>query len=80
MMKKISYVGAGIITALAVPFLVFADTFSTSTAPTLVNGFIADIAVIIGAVIAGILGIYAGLVGLGWGIRKFKHYVSGRKF
>jgi len=57
-----------------------ADAFSTSTAPTVVNNMIADVALIIGGVVAVILGLYAALTGLGWGVRKFRHYVSGRKF
>ncbi len=58
----------------------FADTFGTSTAPTLVNGLIGDVAVIIGAVVASILGLLAALLGLGWGVKKFRHYITGRKF
>jgi hypothetical protein len=57
-----------------------ADTFGTSTAPTLVNGLVGDVAVIIGAVVGAILGLLAALLGLGWGIRKFKNYITGRKF
>jgi len=65
----------------ALPFLAFADTaFGTSTAVTTVTTLIGDVALIIGGVIATLLSLYAALVGLGWGTRKFKQYVSGRKF
>lgn len=76
MIKKIAItVGASFL-----PMLAFADAFSTSTAPTVVGSLISDVALVIGGVVGTILGLYAALVGLGWGVRKFKHYVSGRKF
>jgi len=35
---------------------------------------------IIAGVIAAILTLLAGLLGLGWGVRKFKQKISGKKF
>ena len=66
--------------AVMLPAVSLADTFGTSSAPTIVTSFITDVAGILGAVIASILGLLAALLGLGWGIRKFRHYVAGRKF
>lgn len=54
--------------------------FSTTTAVATQATFVSDIAYVIGATIAGILGLLASLTGLGWAVRKFRHYVSGRKF
>lgn len=76
-MKKLIY---GVPVALLMPFLAFADAISTSTAPTVILNFTVDAATIIGTVIGSILGLYAALLGLGWGVRKFRHYISGRKF
>lgn len=58
-----------------------ADTaFGTSTAPTIYNQFQSEVALIIGTVVGGLLSLMGALIGLGWAQRKFKHYVSGRKF
>jgi putative Mn2+ efflux pump MntP len=54
--------------------------FGTSTVSAVFSGLVGDIATIIGASIVVILGLYAALTGLGWAVRKFRHYVSGRKF
>ena len=54
--------------------------FSTTTAVTLANGLTADVATIIGGTISAILALMAGLMGLGWAVRKFKSKVSGKKF
>ena len=84
MISKLKYKLAGVVGAIvgvvATCSYALADTFGTSTAPTLVNGLIGDVAVIIGAVVGAILGLLAALLGLGWGLRKFKHYITGRKF
>jgi len=77
--KVVASVGAAAL-GLVVSSVAYAAEFSTSTAPTLVNQTITDVAVIIGAVIGSILGLLAALLGLGWGIRKFKAYITGRKF
>lgn len=79
MIKKIA-LRVSSVGLLALPFLAQASEFGTSTAPTVIGAMITDVATVIGAVVGTILGVYAGLVGLGWGVRKFKHYVSGRKF
>jgi len=81
MFKKIGYTVAGVALTLSTGAVAFADTaFGTSTAPGVITGVITDVAVIIGAVVVTILSLYAALVGLGWGIRKFRRYVSGNKF
>ena len=77
--KLAKYAGvAGTILGLA--SIASADTFSTSTAVTLANGLTADVATIIGGTISAILALMAGLMGLGWAVRKFKSKVSGKKF
>lgn len=73
-------VGIASVGAFLLPVVAYAQTFGTSTAPTLVIDMIADVAVIIGAVVAVILGLYAALLGLGWGVKKFRQYITGRKF
>jgi len=78
-MNKIKAIGLGLGASMLIPFLSYAQ-FSTSTAITTVTTSITDVALIIAGVIAAILGLWAALTGLGWGMRKFKHYVSGRKF
>jgi len=68
---------------LALPFLYVASAhaqFSSSTAITTVNTMTADTGYIIGAVITAIIALSVALTGLGWGYRKFKQHVSGRKF
>jgi len=79
MKTKILGIVGGIGTAL-LPILSHAQAFSTSTASTAFGNVLSDVSVIMLTAITAILGLYAGLVGLGWGIRKFKAYVSGRKF
>jgi len=54
--------------------------FSTTTAVTTVTDLITNLALVIGGVVGAILALYAGLLGLGWGVRKFRQYISGRKF
>jgi len=54
--------------------------FSTTTAVTNSNQFFTDINLVIGGTIVGILTLMAALLGLGWAVRRFKKYVSGRKF
>jgi len=83
-MKNLAYrvsLGASVVGMSMLPVLAHAQTaFGTSTAPTEVTNFIAAIAVIIGAVVGAILALLGALTGLGWGVRKFRHYVAGRKF
>lgn len=54
--------------------------YSTTTAATDVGTAIADVGSTIGANIPQILALLAALIGLGWGVRKFMKWVSGRKF
>lgn len=63
------------------PVLTSAQTaFGTSTASTIYNQFQTDVALIVGTVIGGLLALMGALIGLGWATRKFRHYISGRKF
>lgn len=80
MKKFIVKLGAGTALFAATAAVALADTFGTSTVPSIMTGFIGDVAVIIGIVVAAVLGLLAALLGLGWGVRKFKAYVSGKKF
>jgi len=73
--------GAAISTVMAFAPMAFAQTaFGTSTAATTITSLVGDVALIIGTVLGVILGLVAALMGLGWGIRKFRQYVSGKKF
>jgi len=54
--------------------------FGTSTAVTSILQLNTDVGTIIGGVIVAILTLLAALLGLGWGVRKFKQKISGRKF
>lgn len=65
---------------IVLPSVSSADAFGTSTVSAIILQFITDVAVIIGTVIAVILSLVAAMHGLGWGVRKFRHYVSGKKF
>jgi thiol:disulfide interchange protein len=79
-MSKI-YKVVGAISAVALmPFMAFAQEFGTTTAVTSVTSMISSLAVIIGALVGVILGLWAALVGLGWGVRKVKAYITGKKF
>lgn len=69
----------GVFAVMVMPFIASAQ-MSTSTVITNVTSHITDVATILGGVIAAILGLLAALTGLGWGVRKFRRYVSGRKF
>jgi len=69
------------LSTLAIASMASAQTaFGTSTAPTVYNAFQSDVALIIGTVVGGLLALMGALIGLGWATRKFKHYISGRKF
>jgi len=52
---------------------------ATSTIAELTSAF-ADIGLVFAMAIAAILAAWAALVGLGYGIRKARAYVTGRKF
>lgn len=54
--------------------------FATSTAITEVTTLITNLGLVIAGVVTSILALYSALLGLGWGVRKFRAYVSGRKF
>lgn len=66
--------------SILVPMIAHGAEFGTSTASTVYTQFQSDVAIIIGAVVGGLLALMGALIGLGWATRKFKHYVSGRKF
>jgi len=79
MMKRISIA----LTAVAVaglPMFASAQEFATTTAVTTVTDLVTQLALVIAGVVASIIALYAALLGLGWGIRKVRHYISGRKF
>lgn len=84
MKNKIIKIATGVVvstTAVMLPMVVGAQTaFGTSTAVATSLTFFSEIALLIGGVIAGILSLMAGLTGLGWAVRKYRHYVAGRKF
>lgn len=61
------------------PFLAHAQ-YATTTASDSVNTLNADVGATIGATVPEILALLAALIGLGWGVRKFMKWVSGRKF
>lgn len=44
------------------------------------TSFTSDMGVMLSLVILAVVGAMAGLIGLGFGIRKAKKYVTGRKF
>lgn len=77
--NKALTIGLSIATAVALPATIFAQV-STTTADTAVGTVITDVSASMGGNIVKILAIVAGLLALGWGFRKFRHYVSGRKF
>jgi len=78
---KLSVRIGGAVTLLGYAVTAGAQTaFSTSTAGTTISSMITDVALIIGGVVGTILALYSALVGLGWGVRKFRRYVSGKKF
>jgi len=79
-MFKIAKYSGTIATFLGIASIASADAFSTSTAITLANALTADVALIIGGTVGTILTLMAGLMGLGWAVRKFKSKVSGKKF
>jgi len=56
-----------------------AQAFGTSSVASLISGLVTDLGLIIAGIITVILGLWAALVGAGWGIGKFKKYIAGRK-
>jgi len=82
-MNKARLFGIGsVVTAALVGLtpMVAAAQYSTTTAAANVNTAISDVGATIGQVVPTILVLLAALIGLGWGVRKFKSHVSGRKF
>jgi len=65
--------------AIAHPVGTFAQ-MSTTTADSAVDGVISDVSASMATNIVKILVVLAGLVALGWGIRKFLKWVGGKKF
>lgn len=53
------------------------DATSTTAALTTAYG---DIGTILAVAVAAVVGALVALLGLGFGIRKARHYVTGRKF
>lgn len=54
--------------------------FGTSTAVNILGVAVSNFAVLALAIAASLVGIFNTLLALGWAIRKFRRYVSGRKF
>lgn len=52
---------------------------ATSSTAALTDAF-ANIGIVIAVAVAAVLIAWAGLIGLGFGIRKAKQYVTGKKF
>jgi len=80
MRSKLMVAGATIAGVLASVIPMAHAQYSTSTAVTDVSGVISDVGSTYSVIIPIILGILAGLLALGWGVRKFRQHVSGRKF
>jgi len=80
--KKIAITASGVLVGASVLALTAsADTgFGTTTAVTATNGLILDVSLIIAGVVTGILGLLAALMGLGWGVKSFRKYITGKKF
>jgi len=54
--------------------------FATTTAVSTVTDLITQLGLVIAGVVVAIMGLYAALLGLGWGIQKLRRYITGRKF
>lgn len=54
--------------------------FDVASASSLFTAALGDIGTLVALVVAGVLGIAVGLIGLGYGYRKIKGHVTGRKF
>lgn len=79
--SKLAVKIAGLTSAfMATVTLASAQAFGTSTAAGHVTQLSGDVALIIGAVIVSILGLLAALLGLGFGVNRFRKYVTGKKF
>jgi len=79
-MKIAKSIGMAVVGFALVPALAFAQQLSTSTVPTVVNNVTSDVSQIVYQVIGGILALMVALLGLGWGVRRVKRYITGRKF
>jgi len=53
--------------------------FGTSTVETLFDGFTGDVSSLLVYTLTILLGILAALLGLGYGIRHVKRWITGRK-
>jgi len=76
---KAKIASVGVIIGSLLPTFAHA-AYSTTTAAGDVNTAIADVGSTIGLTVPTILGLLAALIGLGWGVRKFVKWVSGKKF
>jgi len=76
---KIALGALALALVVAHPTSIFAQV-STTTSNNAIDGVIADVSSSMGTNIVKILVVVAGLVALGWGIRKFFKWVGGRKF
>ena len=78
MKTKITLASIG--ASLLLPLLSFAQVYSTTTAAAEWNSSAADIGYMIGLSLVAVLGGAAALIGLGFGWRHLKKYITGRKF
>jgi len=79
MVQKILGVASAL--ALGLPLLASAQTiYSAASSSAQISTTYADLGVLVGVVIVGVLAAWAALVGLRFAIRKATHYVTGRKF
>jgi len=78
MIKKL--IGVSLTAIAMLPGLASAAAYSTTTAGTDFASSLSDIGILIGAGVAAALGGWAALTGLGFALRHFKRYVSGKKF
>jgi len=78
MKKKIIALGASL--AVMLPTMASAAAYASTTAATDFANALSDIGVLIAAGVAGALGGWVALTGLGFALRHFRKYVSGRKF
>jgi len=54
--------------------------FATSSVATVISGLVSDLGSVITDNVSIILGLFIALVGLGWGVSKFRKYIAGKKF
>jgi len=82
-MKNLKKISASVVGAMAfaVPFVTSAaDIWGTASSTEQLNLVFVALGVIFAVVIAAVLGAWASLHGLGFGLRKVSRYITGRRF